>query len=152
MSRPASLVLDSGAISAYAQSDSTVRTRMRTLRQQGYWPPSVPTAVLVECLRGRPDYDASTNAILKSFDVRTRLPLELARYAAALRARAGRGSAVDAILVATADPGGVVVTGDPDDLRALASQAQDVTVVAIRQPRHYVRSMISRVGPKPNEG
>ena len=45
----------------------------------------------------------------------------LARRAAQLRTGAGRGSAVDAIVVAFAEgTGGAVVTQDPKDLRALA--------------------------------
>jgi hypothetical protein len=49
--------------------------------------------------------------------------------AAVLRASAGRGSAVDALVVAVAEPGGAVLNGDLADLRALAAYADDVIVL-----------------------
>jgi hypothetical protein len=52
----------------------------------------------------------------------------VARRAATLRALAGRGSAVDALVVTLAEPGGTVLTGDVDDLGALAEHADDVVV------------------------
>lgn len=50
------------------------------------------------------------------------------RRAAALRVSARRGSAIDALLVAMAEPGGTVPSGDVGDLRALAAYATDVEV------------------------
>lgn len=44
------------------------------------------------------------------------------------RTRAGTGSAVDALVVAVAEPGGIVITGDVDDLGALAAHARGVLV------------------------
>ena len=44
------------------------------------------------------------------------------RRAGALRALAGRGSAVDALVVAIAEPGGMVLSGDMGDPRALAER------------------------------
>jgi len=55
----------------------------------------------------------------------------LARRAGSLRAQAGRGSAVDAVVVAMAEPGGAVLTGDLRDLKALAAYAQDVSVFSM---------------------
>jgi hypothetical protein len=45
-----------------------------------------------------------------------------------MRFRSQHGSTVDAIVIASAEPGGFVLTGDPVDLRALASHADHVTV------------------------
>jgi hypothetical protein len=45
-----------------------------------------------------------------------------------LRRLARRGSAVDALVVALAEPGGTVLTSDPGDLDALAQYAHDVIV------------------------
>ncbi|MHB8594661.1 MAG: hypothetical protein ACYDB3_10100 [Acidimicrobiales bacterium] len=56
-------------------------------------------------------------------------PDELARRAGILRSAAQRGSTVDALVVAMAEPGGTVLGGDLVDLRALAAHADDVTVV-----------------------
>jgi hypothetical protein len=66
--------------------------------------------------------------LLKTCDIVADLPELLARRAAALRAHAGRGSAVDAIVVAMAEPGGAVLSADLRDLRALATHADNVTI------------------------
>ena len=52
----------------------------------------------------------------------------LVRRAAALRFAARRGSAVDAVVVASAEPDGVVLTSDVGDLRALAAHSRGVIV------------------------
>jgi hypothetical protein len=52
----------------------------------------------------------------------------LARRAALLRRLARRGSAVDALVVALAEPGGTVLTSNLGDLSALAQYAHDVMV------------------------
>ena len=57
----------------------------------------------------------------------------LARRAGSLRAKAGRGSAVDAVVVAMAEPGGTVFTSDIKDLKALAAYAHDVSVFDMSQ-------------------
>jgi len=72
-----------------------------------------------------------TNRLLKTCDLDDRLPEARARRAAMLRCRAQRGSAVDAIIVATAEPGGTVLTQDADDLRALASHSDRVKIEVI---------------------
>lgn len=61
----------------------------------------------------------------------------LARRAALLRTAARRGSAVDALVIAAAEPGGTVLTGDPDDLSALTGYARAVRIVVAsrRDPR-----------------
>jgi hypothetical protein len=97
--------------------------------RQGIWPPVVPTVVLVECLSGRSQHDAVTNRFLKTCDIVDEVPEQLARRAGILRAVAQRGSAVDALVVALAEPSGSVLTGDIGDLRALATHAADVSVV-----------------------
>lgn len=84
--------------------------------------------VLVESLTGRQRTDANVNRLLKTCDVVERVPERLARRAASLRAKARRGSAVDALVIALAEPGGDVLSGDLADLRALATYAIDVTV------------------------
>lgn len=122
------LVLDGGAITRLAKRNRQNAATIAALRRQGLWPPLVPAVVLVEATTGRPGPDANTNRLLKTCDIATDLPEPTARRAAELRHRARKGSAVDAVLVAVAEPGGVVLTGDPDDLRALASHANQVTI------------------------
>ena len=84
--------------------------------------------VLVECLSGQPHTDAVVNVFLKNCDVLDGPHQRLARRASVIRARAGRGSAVDAVIVAMAEPGGAVLTHDVKDLTALAAHAQNVSV------------------------
>lgn len=122
------LVLDSGAISRLARRTRQNAATIAALRREGLWPPLVPSVVLVEATSGRPGPDANTNRLLKTCDIVTDLPEVTARRAAELRRRARKGSAVDAVLVAVAEPGGTVFTGDPDDLRALAGHSHQVTV------------------------
>ena len=97
-------------------------------RRDGLWPPVVPSVVLVECLSGRQHTDALVNRLLKTCDIVEALPEVVARRAGVLRAKARTGSAVDAVVVATAEPGGAVLSRDLNDLRAIASYAADVTV------------------------
>ena len=72
--------------------------------------------------------DASANRLLKVCDVVDDIPERLARRAAALRTQARRGSAIDALIVACAEPGGSVLTSDPSDLGALAIHAHAVRI------------------------
>lgn len=124
------LILDSGGLSFFAGRTGRALALQRLLEEGGEWPPFVPTAVLVEALRGRPR-DAPTNQFLKQCVIVPYLSAATARRAAVLRGRARRGSAVDAIVVALATPGGTVLTSDPDDLTALAAHASGVVVAAV---------------------
>jgi hypothetical protein len=124
-------VLDSGAVSFFVQSSSQARALAAVLIIEDMWPPVVPSAVLVECLTGHPEKDVKTNRFLKTCDVRTILSETGARRAAKLRTEAGRGSAIDAIVVAVAEPHGMVVTGDTADITALAANALDVTIETV---------------------
>lgn len=123
------LVLDSGGVTRLAERSREVAALIQTLREQDQWPPAVPTVVLVECLQGHPGRDALANRFLDTCDIVTEVPETLARRAALLRRQARRGSAVDALVVALAEPGGAVLTSDPGDLAALAQFARDVLVV-----------------------
>jgi hypothetical protein len=122
------IILDSGGVSALARRAPDTASLWRTILNEESWKPVVPVAVLVECLTGDPGRDAAVNRALKDCKILEKLPRRQARRAADLRTRAGRGSAVDAIVVATAEPDGVVLTSDPNDVRALASHAYGVTV------------------------
>ncbi len=114
------VVLDSDGVTTLAGD----RARLAELRRRGEWPAIVPSVVLTEALTGdhRRDYDE--NRLLRTCDIR---PVDelLARSAARLRAKTATRrapSAVDAIVVATADDvgGATVLSSDPGDLRALA--------------------------------
>lgn len=122
------LVLDSGGVSRLARRNTSGLATIRELRHAGLWPPVVPSVVLVESLTGRPRTDTNTNRLLKTCEIIESVPERLARRAATLRAQARQGSAVDALVVASAEPSGTVLTSDPGDLRAIATFAVDVTV------------------------
>lgn len=123
------LVLDAGALSRLAERSIPARERLRQLRAAGLWPPVVPAVVLTEALRGDPRRDFLEERLLGMCDVEA-VEESIARRAARLRTGAGRGSAVDAIVVAVAETtGGVVLTQDLKDLKTLAMPtAPPVTV------------------------
>ena len=122
------LVLDSGGVSKLAERSRQAAALILALREQGLWPPVVPSVVLVECLHGHAGRDALANRFLKTCDVVEQIPERLARRAALLRRRSRRGSAVDALVVALAEPDGTALTSDFDDLAALAMHANGVSV------------------------
>ncbi|HEV7669722.1 MAG TPA: hypothetical protein VGS22_14460 [Thermoanaerobaculia bacterium] len=122
------LVLDSGGVSRLAERSQRVAALILALRDEDLWPPLVPSVVLVECLQGHPGRDALANRFLKACDLVEEISEPLARRAALLRRLARRGSAVDALVVALAEPGGTVLTSDLGDLAALAQYAHDVVV------------------------
>jgi hypothetical protein len=122
------LVLDSGAVSHLAERSRDALALILALQGEGLWPPMVPAVVLVECLQGHAGRDANENRLLKICEVAEVVPEALARRAALLRRLARRGSAVDALVVAFAEPDGTVLTSDPDDLEALAAHANGVII------------------------
>lgn len=125
------LVLDSGGLSRLAERSSDAAALIAALRFEGLWPPLVPTPVLVESLHGDPGKDAPTNRLLKICDVIEDISEELARRAAYLRTQARAGSAVDALVVAFAEPGGSIVTSNRSDLLKLADGARDVRIEGV---------------------
>src|ERR1700680_1968569 len=122
------LVLDSGAVMHLAERSARALALIAALRREGLWPPLVPSVVLVECLTGDGSRDASQHRFLRICDVAEAVPVPLARRAAWLRAQAGKGSAVDALVTAVAEPGGTILTGGAGDVRPLAGYASDVAV------------------------
>ena len=122
------LVLDSGGVSRLAERSRQAAALILALREEGLWPPVVPSVVLVECLHGHAGRDATANRFLRTCDVVEEIPEPLARRAALLRTQARRGSAVDALVVAFAEPGGTALTSDLDDIEALADHATRVSV------------------------
>ncbi|GAA1664778.1 hypothetical protein GCM10009745_03180 [Kribbella yunnanensis] len=125
------LFLDSGAVTFLAEASDDARAIMAVFGSEDLWPPTVPSPVLIECLTGHPHKDALTHRFLKGCDIATSLTVPKARRAAMLRTMAGRGSAVDAALVALAEPGGFILTGDKHDLGALAANAVEVSIGVI---------------------
>ena len=125
------LVLDSGGLSRLAERSRRAAALIEMLREEGLWPPIVPTVVLAESISGRARTDTNVNRLVKSCDIDPLLPETKARRAGQLRARARRGSAVDAVVVALAEPEGTVLTADPGDLEALAAHAASVLIQVV---------------------
>jgi hypothetical protein len=122
------LVLDSGGVSRLAERTTRSLALLRSLREAELWPPIVPTVVLIECLHGHAGRDANINRFLKTCIIEGTVSEQLARRGARLRRLAGRGSAVDAVVVAAAEPGGTVLTADRAGIEPLAAHAHDVSV------------------------
>lgn len=122
------LVLGSGGVSRLARRRPDAAAVIAAFKAEGLWPPVVPSVVLVESTTGRQRRDANINRFLKTCDIVEDLPQHLARRAGTLRALVRQGSAVDAIVVALAEPGGAVLTGDIKDLTALAAYADGVRI------------------------
>jgi predicted nucleic acid-binding protein len=125
------LVLDSSGLSRLGERSRRAAALIMTLRREGLWPPVVPTVVLAESISGRARTDTNINRLLKSCDIEPVAPEARARRAGAIRARARRGSAVDAVVVVLAEPGGTVLTSDRGDLEALAAHADSVLIEVV---------------------
>ncbi|HTW99071.1 MAG TPA: type II toxin-antitoxin system VapC family toxin [Acidimicrobiales bacterium] len=124
------VVLDAHGLTVLAAR----RAYLEELRRRGEWPAIVPSVVLTEALTGDQRRDYHENRLLRTCEVR---PVDelVARAAAALRTQvSGRRppSAVDAIVVATADDAGgaIVLSSDPGDLRALADHTTNQVTVS----------------------
>lgn len=125
------LVLDSRGVTRLSSRTRPALALIRSLVDEGLWPPIVPTMVLVESLHGDPARDATANRFLKTCIIQPEVTPAVARRAAELRRRARTGSAVEALVVALAEPGGTVLTGDRADIEALTAHARDVSVELI---------------------
>lgn len=126
------LVLDSGGVTALAGQ----RARLAELRQRGFWPPLVPTVVLVEVLTGDHRRDFHENHLLRMCQIRS-VDEQTARDAARMRTATGRAddiSATDAIVAEYAVSLGdsLVLTSDPTDLTDLVTtRSEAVTISAV---------------------
>jgi len=133
------VVLDAEALSLLARGGSgeaTVRASLAAAVELGA-DVAVPAAVLAELYRGGA-HDQAIDACLAregGVDV-VSTDRSLARRVGHLLAAAGRDSAdhVDATVVAAAiaHGGGVVVTGDPNDLEVLADGLASISIRGVR--------------------
>jgi predicted nucleic acid-binding protein len=124
---PERLILDSGAVIAWARGDMRARAKVRRAVELGL-DVRVPVVVLAETLRGSAR-DAPVNRVLKSIDV---LPTAEAvgRGAGALLGRTGRDNIADALLAAEAieSAATAVLTSDSHDLTALLADHPEIAV------------------------
>jgi hypothetical protein len=133
------LVLDTRALEVIAdrRADPAAARRVRNMlaaaAQIGV-PVVVPTAVLSEAYRGTPG-DAAIDHVLGHGIRPITMGRAMARLAGALRSRDHLDSChtVDAFVVATTARlgGGILATGDPDDMRSLARDHHSVRIESI---------------------
>lgn len=128
----ARLILDSGALIGWANQDEEVRGYIRrAIRGRDLI--VVPAVVVAETTRGGPR-DAPVNRVLKFVGEIAPTNEVKARVAGRLLAASGLSNAtVDAMVVAEAVLGepAIVLTGDVDDLSALAAGHSHVRVYGI---------------------
>lgn len=122
------VVLDPGGLRRLADRSPRSLVVLRTLRERDLWPAVVPSAAVVEALTGDADADRQLDAFLACCDVIEHLDTATARRAAWLRTAANRGTAVDAIVVALAEPGGSVLVAHRPTVEAMALFADGVFV------------------------
>jgi predicted nucleic acid-binding protein len=129
---PSRLILDSGAVIALARRDVRVRAYItRALEVDAAV--LVPPVVVAETTRGTGPRDAPVNRVLHAVGEVPPTTEATARVAGALLAAARSKATVDALVVAEAVQagGGRVLTGDPADLRRLATAHAEVRIEAI---------------------
>lgn len=130
-SPPQRLILDSGAVIALSRNDLRARAALAAAREAGV-EVSIPSVVVAETVRGSAK-DASVNRVIKAVGEVTSVDESIGRTAGSLLGGARSTSTVDALIVASAIElgGGVVLTGDPDDLEPLASGRDEIVVVPL---------------------
>ena len=132
--RPGRLILDSGGISAIADGSGVARAALERARREG-WLVAIPAPVLTEVHTGRRDH-ARIDRVINAVDMLIETTPGRAKQAGELRSRSGVLDVVDAIVVAeaVAMPPALVMTSDPDDIRALigaAGAADRIRVIAV---------------------
>jgi predicted nucleic acid-binding protein len=128
---PQRLILDAGAVIALSRADVRARAALAAAVEAGA-DVAVPSVVVAETVRGVAA-DAPVNRMLKAVGEITPAGEADGRRAGRLLGASGSSATIDAIVVATAiEAGGaVVLTGDPDDLSALASGHDEVIIEAL---------------------
>jgi predicted nucleic acid-binding protein len=128
ISPPQRLILDSGAVIALSRNDQRARAALTAAWDAGV-EVVIPSVVIAETVRGSAK-DALVNRVIKAVGEVIVAGEETGRFAGALLESARSSSTVDALVVASAIElgGGVVLTGDPDDLGALATGHASVLI------------------------
>jgi hypothetical protein len=121
-------VLDAGAFVAVDRGDRAMAARLRAAYRGGFELRS-NGAVVARVWHDPSGRQAELARLLRAVDVKA-VDRRLGQDAGVLAGRAGTPDAVDATLVAIADAGDRIVTGDPEDIRALvAASSRPMLVV-----------------------
>lgn len=125
---PQRLILDAGAVIALSRTDVRVRAALAAALEAGA-DVSIPAVVVAETVRGVAA-DAPVNRIVKAVGEVSVTHESVGRTAGRLLGEATSNSTIDALVVASAvEAGGaVILTGDPDDLRALSGDRPGVVI------------------------
>jgi predicted nucleic acid-binding protein len=125
------LILDSGAVIALSRNDARARAVLTAAWEAGAMM-AIPSVVIAETVRGSAR-DAAVNRVIKSVGDITDIDEGTGRTAGGLLGRARSDSTIDALVVASAISagGGVIVTGDRNDLTSLSSGHPEVIVHAL---------------------
>jgi len=128
---PQRLILDAGAVIALARADVRARAALSAALEADA-EISIPAVIVAETVRGVAA-DAPVNRVVKAVGEVDVADEQVGRVAGRLLGAAGSSSTVDALVVATAITAGgaVVLTGDPDDLGALASDNAEVVIESL---------------------
>lgn len=125
---PQRLILDSGAVIALSGNDMRARASLAAAWEAGA-EVSTPSVVVAETVRGSAK-DAPVNRVIKAVGEVTSVDESIGRVAGALLGAARSHSTIDAVVVSSAIDagGGVILTGDPDDLEVLAGGHPEVVI------------------------
>ena len=130
--RMARLILDSGAIIALAAGSERARRFLQRAARERILA-VIPAVVIAETTGGGPR-DAPVNRVIKAVDEVAPITEAVAREAGRLLAAAPVANAtIDALVVATAarrEPT-IILTGDVDDIRAIAAHYPHVRVEGV---------------------
>jgi hypothetical protein len=121
------LILDAGALVAVDRGDRAMIARLRAAQQHGLDLRS-NAMVVAQVWRDRHGRQAGLAQLLRAVDVRAVSPEE-GRRAGVLLGMTGTSDPVDATVVLLAGPGDRILTGDPQDLAALAEAAANRAVI-----------------------
>lgn len=123
------LILDSGAVIALSRRDDRARAALAAAWEVGA-DVSIPAVVVAETTRGSGPKDAPVNRVIGAVGEVGMTDEAAGRLAGALLGAASSNATVDALVVADAIErgGGVVLTGDPDDMGRLAEDHAEVLI------------------------
>jgi hypothetical protein len=123
-----SLVLDAGALVAVERGERDVLALIKQELRAGR-APRTHGGVVGQVWRGGTGRQAVLARLLPGLDV-VPIDVELGRRAGVLLGQAKRADVIDAAVVLLAADGDIILTSDPEDLRALAVAARaDVDLV-----------------------
>ena len=116
-----SLILDTGALVAIARADRATLALLKTENRAGR-SPLTHGGVVGQAWRGGGGRQARLARVLPELDI-TALDEKVGRRVGVLLGRTGMADVIDAAVVLLAGDGDVILTSDPEDLKALAEAA-----------------------------